>query len=93
MTTDPGCGCFATLEPGSIDSAVDVMEKLENAIHDLQTRVAFQEATIDELSKTVAQQASELVVLNRKLRQLSELLHELSQPAGSEAAHEPPPHY
>jgi len=93
MTTGPGCGCFAMREPGSIDSAVAMTEKLENAIHDLQTRVAFQEATIDELGKTVAQQASELAVLNRELQQLGELLRELSQAAHPAAAHEPPPHY
>ena len=72
---------------------MDTMEEVEHAIHDLQTRVAFQEATIEELNQTVAQQASELVMLNRKLKQLSELLHELSQTAAAEAAHQPPPHY
>ena len=69
------------------------MDDIEHAIHDLQTRAAFQEAMIDELNKTVAQQASELSALKRELRRLDALLRELSHAARPEAAHEPPPQY
>lgn len=72
------------------------MNTLEEALIDLQTRVAFQEDTINQLNEVVARQDGELLLIKEQLRMLAERLNDVSrQPSQGEGgpADERPPHY
>lgn len=66
----------------------------ETRIEDLETRAAYQEQTIDEMSEMIAAQWKEIDALNRKLARLEAKLEAaietLRQPDQPEP---PPPHY
>ena len=65
-------------------------------IIDLQTRLAFQEDSIDEMNVTIVRQQKEIEMLQKEIIQLKELIEELRENSvsGSDAIeHEVPPHY
>jgi SlyX protein len=69
----------------------------EAAIADLQSRVAFQEDTLQSLNKIIAAQDAsiaklqqQLQVLNRKVMDLAEAVEHKPMSVGDEP---PPPHY
>ncbi len=69
---------------------------IEEEIIELQTRVAFQEDTINQLNLVVSQQDSEIMLMKEQLRQLLARFQELqNQQAGTgvEITNERPPHY
>lgn len=67
---------------------------MENQLIDLQSRLAFQEAAIDELNSSVSRQQREIESLRQDLRQMAELLRELKTGlADAEGPEPPPPHY
>lgn len=61
---------------------------------DLQTRLAFQEDSIDALNRTVASQAREIKELQYGFKEIAKRLLALSpSDAASEVEETPPPHY
>ncbi len=63
-------------------------------IDELESRLAFQDDTIESLNQVVARQDAELRSLKLELRELSGRLKELNDAAPeSDPGHEPPPHY
>ena len=60
----------------------------------LETRIAYQDETIEDLSKTIAAQWKEIDRLTRELAVLSERVARAEEGPGSDPAEEPPPpHY
>ena len=68
------------------------VKKLGERIDLLETRLAFQDETIETLNKTITEQWLKIDALTRQLANLSERLQEAETHA-SGAANEPPPHY
>lgn len=69
-------------------------QELRQRVEQLETTVAFQERTIEELNETVTRQWSELDALRRELRILRERVREVeASPALTPAQEPPPPHY
>ena len=68
--------------------------KLQETIMDLQTRLAFQEDSIDSINLTVTRQQSRIDLLQRELLRLKEMLEDVRGSQGDAAsATELPPHY
>jgi SlyX protein len=64
---------------------------LSERIDVLETRLTFQDETIETLNKTITAQWQQIDALTRQLAALSERLQEAE--ASVPAANEPPPHY
>lgn len=62
-------------------------------IIDLQSQLAFQQASIDELHITVARQENDIATLTEALRRLGVQVSELSPSGMDNPAVETPPHY
>jgi SlyX protein len=58
----------------------------------LETRLAFQDETIETLNKTITEQWLKIDALTRQLARLGERL-EAAESRVSGATNEPPPHY
>jgi SlyX protein len=69
-------------EPKSLGDRIDLLE----------TRLTFQDETIETLNKTITEQWLKIDALTRQLANLSERLQEAERRAPG-AANEPPPHY
>lgn len=66
----------------------------EQRFADLETRLAYQEHTIDQLDRALAAQQQRLEVLESLCEELARRVHELTDPVGrSSAVDERPPHY
>ena len=68
------------------------VKTLSDRIDVLETRLMFQDETIETLNKTITEQWLAIDALTRQLRALSERL-ELAESRMPGAANEPPPHY
>ena len=64
---------------------------LSERIDALETRLTFQDETIETLNKTITAQWQQIDALTRQVAALSERLQEAENNAP--AANEPPPHY
>jgi SlyX protein len=64
---------------------------LSDRIDVLETRLTFQDETIEALNKTITAQWQQIDALTRQLAELSERVQEAE--ANAPAANEPPPHY
>jgi SlyX protein len=64
---------------------------LSDRIDVLETRLTFQDETIEALNKTITAQWQQIDALTRQLAELSERLREAE--ANAPAANDPPPHY
>lgn len=63
-------------------------------IAELETRLAHQEQTVDELSSVVAEQSNLVELLHEQLRRLSGQMGELAEIVNDTAPDDPPPpHY
>lgn len=67
---------------------------MDDAITDLQTRLTYQDETLQQLTKTVLKQEKELESLTAEVGRLKALLYELSS-SSAVGSHkdEAPPHY
>jgi SlyX protein len=66
-------------------------KSLSERIDVLETRLTFQDETIETLNKTITAQWQQIDALTRQVAALSERLQEAE--ANAPAANEPPPHY
>jgi SlyX protein len=60
---------------------------------ELQTRLAFQDDTLQSLNQTVIRQQQEIQELKLELLELKERLQELAESEGERKEEAPPPHY
>jgi SlyX protein len=72
--------------------AMSELKSLGERIDLLETRLAFQDETIETLNKTITDQWLKIDALTRQLAGLNERLQEAESRAPG-AANEPPPHY
>lgn len=67
---------------------------MENKIIDLETKLAYQEHTIQELNDALAHQQQELTALKLAMAQVQEMVRQLTPTnIASQAEETPPPHY
>ena len=72
------------------------MNDTDEKIIDLQTRLAFQEDSIDAMNRVIARQQQEVDKLQNEIITLKELIEELREnnvASSDELQHEVPPHY
>ena len=60
---------------------------------ELESRIAFQDHTIDTLNEVVTQQQQQLDQLERKLEAFSLQVNKLAQAQPEQGKEKPPPHY
>jgi SlyX protein len=68
------------------------VKMLSDRIDVLETRLTFQDVTIETLNQTITEQWQQIDALTRQVALLSERLQEAEANAPS-PANEPPPHY
>jgi SlyX protein len=68
------------------------IERLSERIDALETRVAYQDDTIETLNATITAQWKQIDALTRQVASLGERLQEAESNSGA-PANEPPPHY
>ena len=68
------------------------IEILSERIDTLETRLAYQDDTIETLNQTITAQWKQIDALTRQIAQLNERLREAEANAPG-SANEPPPHY
>ena len=67
---------------------------MNDRLIDLETRLAFQEDTLDQLNAVVAEQEQRIARLERRLQEALEQLRALTPPDVARPEEEtPPPHY
>ncbi len=76
----------------SESDAMSDVKTLSERIDALETRLTFQDETIETLNKTITEQWRKIDALTRQVAHLSERLQEAETRAPG-AANEPPPHY
>lgn len=69
------------------------MIELENRVTELETRLAFQDDTIQALNEVVVEQQRQLERMGLQLGQLIERYRELAGQYGEAGEEAPPPHY
>lgn len=66
---------------------------MEKKIEDLQTRLSFQEDTIEQMTKTLVEQQNEMYEIRQMMKHLQKQLAAIA-PSGIDANNdEVPPHY
>lgn len=69
-------------------------ERLNARIDALETRLAYQDQTIEDLNATITAQWAQIDALTREVRRLSDRLQQAEDRSADPAAPEPPPpHY
>lgn len=68
------------------------MQTLSDRIDVLETRLMYQDVTIETLNKTITAQWQQIDTLTRQVANLTERLQE-AETQGAGATDEPPPHY
>lgn len=66
---------------------------VDDAIIELETKIAFLENNFQELSDVVAQQQQEILALNKNNHALTDKLKSLGSDGEISSAFEKPPHY
>ena len=72
------------------------MNAIDEELIELQTRVAYQEDTINQLNQVVTKQDADIVQLQQQMRLLAKRIDELSfaqNDGAEEISNERPPHY
>ena len=68
------------------------IEELRDRIDTLETRLAYQDETVEQLNQTITAQWKQIDALSRKIAQLNERLQDAEVRAPG-PANERPPHY
>ncbi|MDC2826014.1 SlyX family protein [Rodentibacter pneumotropicus] len=73
---------------------MQIQQRLENRITELETKVAFQEQLLEELNQALVQQQFDMDKMQLQLRYIANKLKDF-QPSNiaSQAEETPPPHY
>jgi SlyX protein len=66
---------------------------MNDKIVDLESRLAYQEHTLDTLNKVVIEQQKEIAQLNHFIRILKDKIKDVEENGGANQANERPPHY
>ena len=68
---------------------------MNETIMDLQTRLAFQESSLEDINLTVVRQQNEIEVMKREIVRLKDLVEDIREAQGpaDRGAVELPPHY
>ncbi len=67
---------------------------MDDRIAEVETRIAFQENTLQDLNDVIVQQQKQIDQLTRDLMRVKSLLDNLSaSPVADEKTEPPPPHY
>ena len=69
------------------------MMSIEDRVTELETRLAFQDDTIQALNEVLVEQQRQLERLGLQMGQLIERYRELAVQQGEEGDEAPPPHY
>lgn len=69
------------------------MSTLEEQIIELQSRVTFQEDTLNELNEALVVQNAQVELVRQQLRALAERYLELKAQGNDTSDEQPPPHY
>lgn len=72
------------------------MNNIQEQLIDLQTRVAYQEDTLEQLNQVITQQDADIVQLKQQVRLLAQRLEDAvrsQSQAGAPGQDEKPPHY
>ena len=71
------------------------MDKLENAIVDLQTQLAFQEGLLEQLNQVVTDQQHYIMRLESRFESMQLQIKSLqtTQASSNDGVEPPPPHY
>jgi SlyX protein len=73
---------------------MDDLKALRSHVEQLETRIAFQDQTIDDLNTTITDQWKMLESFKRDIARLTDQLQEFEASAGTPGSKEPPPpHY
>ena len=83
---------MACASAGQKMPAMSDVKSLSDRIDALETRLTFQDETIETLNNTITAQWLKIDALTRQVQALSERLQEAEANAPG-AANEPPPHY
>lgn len=71
-----------------------MMQELQDKIIELESRLAFQDDTIQALNKIVAQQQQQMDLFEKHLQHIGKQLRDLKpSDIGPESEEVPPPHY
>jgi SlyX protein len=68
-------------------------ETVNARIEQLETRIAYQEHTIEELNKSVTEQWRQIDALGKQVERMAARLQQIEDNASPRAAEPPPPHY
>ena len=80
------------MSTSDVKTLSDRLDRLGDRVVVLETRLTFQDVTIETLNKTITAQWQQIDTLKRKVEALSERLQEAESHAPG-ATDEPPPHY
>ncbi|BCE02587.1 SlyX family protein [Marinicellulosiphila megalodicopiae] len=69
------------------------MNNIEQTVIDLQTKLAFQEDTLDQLNEVVSQQDLQIRKLEHKIASFYQEFKQLNQSMSGEVIDTKPPHY
>ena len=69
------------------------VEELENRVVDLESRLAFQDQTVNQLNEVVIRQQAEIDRVSRLLEGLKQQMESLADGLADNDGHQPPPHY
>ena len=69
-----------------------ILMQIEDKISDIESKLAFQEDTIDQLNEQIWQQQQQIALLEKAVKRLA---HDMNDSAGSagDIVDTPPPHY
>jgi SlyX protein len=68
-------------------------EPVDTRIEQLETRIAYQDHTIEELNKSVTEQWRQIEALGKQVERMAARLLQIEDNAAPRAAEPPPPHY
>jgi SlyX protein len=70
-----------------------MQDDLADRVEALETRVAYQDQTVDDLNKTVTAQWERIDKLSRELTRLADRLQQAEDRSAPTGPEPPPPHY